>query len=112
MTVTVDAGEHPFRREVVLLLQLAMVVFVWTVGIGILNGTDIVDFSHKVILSHVHAGTLGWITTAVFAASLWLFGENVSEGELRAGRFLARAAMVTLPVFALTFAFTIEEPRA
>lgn len=112
MTVTIDAGEHPFRREVVLLLQLAMVVFVWTVAIGILNGTDIVDFDHKVILSHVHAGTLGWITTAVFAASLWLFGETVSEGELRAGRFLARAAMVTLPVFALTFAFTIEEPRA
>jgi hypothetical protein len=89
-----------------------MVVFLWTVGIGILNGTDVVDFSHKVVLSHVHAGTLGWITTCVFAASLWLFGEHASEGEVRAGRTLARVAMVTLPVFALTFAFTIEEPRA
>jgi hypothetical protein len=108
----VDAEGHPLRREVVLLLQLAMVVFVWTVGIGILNGTDVVDFNHKVILSHVHAGTLGWITTAVFAASLWLFGEAATAGEVRSGRLLARAAMVTLPVFAFTFAFTIEEPRA
>ena len=76
MAATVGAGEHPLRREVLWLLQLAMVVFVWTVGIGILNGTDVVDFSQKVILSHVHAGTLGWITTCVFAATLWLFGER------------------------------------
>ena len=48
-----------------LLLQVAMVVFVWTIGIGILNGTDVVDFDRKVLLSHVHAGTLGWITTSV-----------------------------------------------
>src|SRR5688572_1863970 len=102
-----DAGGHPLRREVRLLLQLAMVVFLWTIGIGILNGTDIVDFSQKVILSHVHAGTLGWITTSVFAASLWLFGEQASEGEVRFGRTMARIAMVTLPVFAFTFAFTI-----
>jgi len=108
----IDAGGHPLRQEVRLLLQLAMIVFLWTVGIGILNGTDLVDFSHKVVLSHVHAGTLGWITTCVFAASLWLFGEHASEGEVRAARTLARVAMVTLPVFALTFAFTIEEPRA
>ena len=111
-TGAVDAGGHPLRKEVLLLLQLAMVVFVWTVGIGILNGTDLVDFSQKVILSHVHAGTLGWITTSVFAASLWLFGETASEGELRTARTLTRVAMVTLPVFAFTFAFTFEEPRA
>ena len=112
MARAVDTEGHPLRREVVLLLQLAMIVFVWTVVIGILNGTDIVDFNHKVILSHVHAGTLGWITTAVFASSLWLFGEQATPGELRTARLLARAAMVTLPVFAFTFAFTIEEPRA
>ena len=112
MAATLRAGEHPLRREVLWLLQLAMVVFVWTVGIGILNGTDVVDFSQKVILSHVHAGTLGWITTAVFAASLWLFGESASDGEVRSGRRLTWLAMVTLPLFAFTFAFTFEEPRA
>ena len=110
--VTVDNGRHPLQREVFLLLQVAMVVFVWTVGIGILNGTDVVDFSKKVLLSHVHAGTLGWITTGVFAASLWLFGEAASDGQVRTARRLTWVAVVTLPVFAFTFAFTIEEPRA
>ncbi|MGV3758656.1 MAG: hypothetical protein ACO1PW_03820 [Actinomycetota bacterium] len=103
---------HPLSREVRLLLQVAMAVFVWTVGIGILNGTDLVDFDNKVILSHVHAGTLGWITTSVIAASLWLFGASASPAEARRGRQVALATVVVLPIFAFTFAFTYEEPRA
>jgi hypothetical protein len=105
-------GSHPLRGEVRLLLQVAMAVFVWTVGIGILNGTDLVEFDHKVILSHVHAGTLGWITTSVIAASLWLFGASADLAEARRGRLVALATVVVLPVFSFTFAFTYEEPRA
>lgn len=103
---------HPLRNEVRLLLHVAMVVFVWTVGIGILNGTDLVDFDRKVVLSHVHAGTLGWITTCVFAASVWLFGAEASVGEARTARRIVRASVVVLPVFALTFAYTYDDPRA
>ena len=109
--VSIDGGEHPLRAEVRLLLQVAMAVFVWTVGIGILNGTDVVDFDRKVVLSHVHAGTLGWITTCVIAASIWLFGAEASDGEIRTARWLARATVVVLPIFALTFAFTYNDPR-
>jgi len=107
-----ERGVHPLRREVVLLLRVAMAVFVWTVGIGILNGTDLVDFDQKVILSHVHAGTLGWITTSVIAASLWLFGTGAGPDEARRARQVTWATVVVLPVFAFTFAFTYEEPRA
>lgn len=103
---------HPLGGEVKRLLQVAMVVFVWTIGIGILNGTDIVDFDRKVVLSHVHAGTLGWITTSVFAASVWLFGATADEGQVRVARGLAWYSMVVLPVFAITFAFTYDDPRA
>jgi hypothetical protein len=110
--VTVVDGTHPLRGEVKLLLQVAMAVFVWTVGIGILNGTDIVDFDRKVLLSHVHAGTLGWITTSVFAASLWLFGMGASPREARTARVLTGFSVAVLPVFALTFAFTYDDPRA
>jgi hypothetical protein len=110
--VAIGDGTHPLRGEVKLLLQVAMVVFVWTVGIGILNGIDAVDFDRKVLLSHVHAGTLGWITTSVFAASLWLFGTAASPGEARVARGLTRYSVVVLPVFALTFAFTYDDPRA
>lgn len=105
-------GVHPLRAEVRLLLHAAMVVFVWTVVIGILNGTDIVDFDRKIILSHVHAGTLGWITTSVFAASFWLFGRDAGQRDAASARLIARYSVVILPVFALTFAFTYDDPRA
>ena len=71
---------HPYASQVRFLLQGAMLIFAYTVVIGILNGTDIVDFSHKALLTHVHTGTLGWITTSVFAASLWLFGGTQKSG--------------------------------
>ena len=112
MSVIDVHDRHPMRGEITLLLRVAMTVFVWTVGIGILNGTDLVDFDQKVLLSHVHAGTLGWITTCVFAASFWLFGASASEQEANTARGIARYAAAVLPVFALTFAFTYEEPRA
>jgi hypothetical protein len=71
---------HPQGRHIKMLLQSALLIFAYTVVIGILNGTDLVDFDHKTLLSHVHTGTLGWITTSVFAAALWLFGRTPAPG--------------------------------
>ena len=50
----------------------AMAVFLVTIAIGILNGSDAVDFNHDQILTHVHSGTLGWITLTIVAATAWL----------------------------------------
>ena len=71
---------HPYARQIRFLLQSALLIFAYTVVIGILNGTDLVDFGFKTLLTHVHTGTLGWITTSVFAAALWLFGTTPTTG--------------------------------
>ncbi len=94
--------------EIRALLLAAMVVFVYTIGIGILNGTDIVDFDRRRILGHVHGGTLGWLTLAVFAASFWLFGESraLSERERKAARWLAIGGMVAFPIYVAAFSLT------
>ena len=113
MTTSTNVGSaHPLRREVLLLLQVAMIVFVWTVVIGILNGTDIIDFNRKTVLSHVHAGTLGWITMCVFGASLWLFGAAANGNAVRSARMLTIAAIIALPAFAFTFFLTYGNGRA
>ena len=78
-----DLASHPLRREIRLLLTAALALFVFTVVVGILNGTDIVDFKHKVLLTHVHVGTLGWITMSVFASTLWLFGREATPAGFR-----------------------------
>ena len=110
---TPSTVSHPLRFEVLALLQTAMVVFVYTVVIGILNGMDAVDFNRKTVLAHVHMGTLGWITMCVFAASFWLFGEGpaLSSLEAKAARVFTVAAILTFPVYAIAFMFTYGHAR-
>ena len=110
-----------YRPEIGRLLQIAMLIFVVTVLIGIANGTKVFGtLDRSVLLTHVHAGTLGWITLGVAAACLWIFGgtrpraanEGIARGLVIAlaasiplyvagfwsGSFVARAALST-PVF-------------
>src|SRR5947199_5288620 len=62
--------------EIRWLFQAGLLVFTITVAIGILNGFHFITLPRQVLLTHVHAGTLGWITLGVIAICLWLFGEE------------------------------------
>lgn len=73
----------------------AIAVFVVTVVIGILNGLDLVEFPRDVLLTHVHAGTLGWITLGIVATAFWLFGTG--------DRWLAISLAVLVPIYAAAF---------
>lgn len=111
MTTTALRG-NPLRPQIMLLFTSAMVIFVFTVTVGILNGTDIVDFEQKTILTHVHTGTLGWLTLSVFAASFWLFGQEDLSATLRtAARWLAIAAVVSIVAYNIAFLTTYGEWR-
>ncbi len=81
------------------LLKAALVIFVITVVIGILNGTDLWDVPRNTLLTHVHAGTLGWITLGVFAAAIWMFG---TPDDRTASR-LATYSIVALSLYVLAF---------
>jgi hypothetical protein len=81
--------DRVFPRDVLPLLAGAMAIFVFTVVIGILNGTDLVEPSHGLLLAHVHSGTLGWITLSIFAAAAWIFDEERMPRLLRDGAIIA-----------------------
>jgi hypothetical protein len=66
--------DRALTRGLTPLLAASMAIFVFTVTIGILNGTDVLNPSHGLLLAHVHSGTLGWITLSIFAAGSWIFG--------------------------------------
>ncbi len=102
-----DLATHPYRSQIRLLLTTALVLFVFTVVIGILNGTDIVDFDRKVLLTHVHVGTLAWITLSVFASTLWLFATRPLDDWLGSwARVGAPIAAVTILAYDLAFLAT------
>lgn len=90
-----------FGREIRALARAAMAVFVITVTIGILNGIDAVEFDRETLLTHVHAGTLGWITLSVFAACLWIF--SATERDARPVRWLTVLAIVSVPIYVGAF---------
>ena len=97
----------PYTAEVRLLLRAALLLFTVTVVIGILNGTNLVDFDRKALLTHVHVGTLGWITMSVIAATFWLFAlGDAASGRSSIVRLLAYAAPVTITAYALAFLTT------
>lgn len=102
-----------WRSEIRLLFQTAMAVFVITVGIGMLNGQHFIKLSQDILLTHVHAGTLGWITLSVLAMCLWLFGgedtpeaqqtQSTQSGMRGYVRVLALLAVVSVPVYVVAF---------
>ena len=65
------------------LLSAALLIFVITIVIGILNGIDVWEVPRNTLLTHVHAGTLGWITLAVFAGAIWMFGSPDDDSSSR-----------------------------
>jgi hypothetical protein len=81
-----------------------MSVFVITVVIGLLNGQRVMELGSNVILTHVHAGTLGWITLSVFAFGLRLFGEGERRTENKAYiRSLSVLSAISFPLYVLAF---------
>jgi hypothetical protein len=75
-------------RSIVPLIAAAMAIFVFTVVIGILNGTDVWKPEHGPLLAHVHSGTLGWITLSIFAAASWIYARPIPD-MLRNGAIVA-----------------------
>ncbi|MEX2374603.1 MAG: hypothetical protein WD942_03335, partial [Dehalococcoidia bacterium] len=92
------ANASPFAAEIRLIYIAALVLFTYTVVIGILNGLDLVEFERKALLAHLHIGTLGWITMAVFAGSLALFGS-----EAAASQSWLRLTALSAPVIAAAY---------
>ena len=76
------------------LYLVAMGVFVVNIVIGILNGADVVEFDRNQILTHVHAGTVGWLTLTIVASTFLLF--RAADRRL----MLVLAVLVPIYVFA------------
>ena len=97
-------GRQDWAPTVRGLFFVAMAVFLITIAIGILNGLDVVDFNHDQILTHVHSGTLGWITLTIVAASAW-FARGID-------RQLAIALAVLIPIYVAAFYLAVPGLRA
>ena len=83
----------------------ALLLFVITIVIGILNGLDVYSPDHDTLITHVHAGTVGWITMGVSGIALLMFGGNrvLSDDEVRKGNTLAWAVTWAITLYVAAF---------
>ena len=95
MTSAGESGVPDWVRAARDLYVVAIAVFVVNIVIGILNGADAVEFDRNQILTHVHAGTVGWLTLANIAAAMLLFRAT--------DRRLTLAVVIAVPVYVLAF---------
>jgi hypothetical protein len=90
-----SAGVPDWIRSARDLYVVGIAVFFVNIVIGILNGADAVEFDRNQILTHVHAGTVGWLTLAIVAAATLLFRAT--------DRRLVVALAITVPIYVLAF---------
>lgn len=83
----------------------AACIFMYTIVIGILNGMDIWEPEHDVLMSHVHSGTLGWITLGVAGIAFLMFSEGraVSVVEQRRVNTMVWALVAGVVLYVLAF---------
>lgn len=77
------------------LFLVAMAMFTVTIAIGIPNGLDVVEFDRNQLLTHVHSGTVGWLTLSIVAITFLVFNA--------ANRTLAYALMLCVPAYVAAF---------
>ena len=86
-------------------LTAAAAIFTYTIVIGILNGTDVWEPEHDVLMSHVHSGTLGWITLGVAGIAFLMYSEDreVSAGERHQVTMMAWSLIAAVVLYILAF---------
>lgn len=83
----------------------ALLVFIITIIIGILNGIELWEPDHDSLIGHVHSGTLGWITLGVTGVALLVFSRDreVSAAEQQQATRLAWWMTGAILLYVLAF---------
>lgn len=64
--------------------QYGLVIFALTALLGLANATQLFGaLDRNTLLTHLHSGTLGWITMGVIGLSIWLFGADGKNMAIR-----------------------------
>src|SRR5438270_13505948 len=62
------------RAEVTQAFRYGLIIFTLTALLGLANATRIFGaLSRDTLLTHLHSGTLGWITMGVIGIAIWMF---------------------------------------
>jgi hypothetical protein len=94
-----------YRQEIRWLYQTALLVFLVTISLGMSRGLGLIDFSDRnQLLTHLHSGTIGWVTLGILATVLWLYGgTDARTAEDRIVTWASALLIVAVPVYILAW---------
>jgi uncharacterized protein (DUF486 family) len=102
--VQMDPTSARYSREVHWLYQAALLLFLVTIGLGMARGLGIIDFvDRNQLLTHLHSGTIGWITLSLAATTLWLYGSGARRADERWVTWTTVLLIVSVPVYLLAW---------
>ena len=65
------------RAEVTQAFQYGLIIFTLTALLGLANATQLFGaLDRNTLLTHLHSGTLGWITMGVIGIAIWIFARE------------------------------------
>jgi hypothetical protein len=65
------------RAEVRQAFQYGLIIFTLTALLGLANATQVFGaLDRNTLLTHLHSGTLGWITMGVIGIAIWIFARD------------------------------------
>lgn len=89
------------RGEIVSAFQYGLAIFTLTALIGLANATKVFgELSRDTLLTHLHSGTLGWITMGVIGLALWIYGEAAAGAGVRTA---VRASAIVTALYVAAF---------
>jgi hypothetical protein len=95
MRMTATSGDAGWSAPARMLYLVAMAIFLVTIAIGIPNALNVFQPDRNQVLTHVHSGTVGWLTLTIVATSFVLF--RAADARL------AAALAAGVPVYVLAF---------
>lgn len=98
------SSRSPFWPAARVTFMASLLLFVITIVVGILNGLDLYTPDHDTLLTHVHAGTLGWITLAATGAALLMFARSdADDSETRRSMVMAWTMTIAIAAYVIAF---------
>jgi len=107
-------------RRIQFTMLEAMVIFIFTIIIGIVNAFDLLEpdqtitfgetsfqseFTRAELLFHLHSGTIGWLSLSAITIMVWYYvGErDLDESSLRMAKNLLRYLQIVIPIYSVLF---------
>jgi hypothetical protein len=110
-TATVERVENDIIwRQTRSLFLAAMLLFLVNIAIGFDNALSTGAIPRWQLLTHLHAGALGWITLSVIGLAIWIFtGErDVGDGYVRSVRLLGWLSVLAFAAYIASFALAFS----